>query len=307
MRRTWSRRDLLSLGGALLAPIGCAVPEAVMRDGFVDAHVHVWTPDLERYPLAPGFAREQMQPPSFTPEELLRHARPAGVDRIVLIQMSFYGFDNAYMIDTMRRFPGTFAGVAIVDETAPRPEDRMRRLARDGARGFRIHPGARPVEEWIGSPGMEAMWRCAAEDGLAVCPLVNPDALPALDRMCARHPETPVVIDHFARIGVDGQIRQSDLEALCRLARFRRTHVKVSAFYALGKKAAPYLDLAPMIRRVLDAYGSERLMWATDAPFQVEAGHTYAASVELIRDRLDFLSAGDRRALLGGTAARLFF
>lgn len=301
-----NRRDVLR-AGSLLALGACAGPSAGAREGFVDAHVHVWTPDVARYPLAPGFKVENMKPPSFTPEELLDHARPSGVGRIVLIQMSFYRFDNTYMLDTMRRFPGVFSGVAIVDEAAPDVADRMRLLARDGVRGFRIHPGSRPVDEWIGSPGMESMWRAGTESGLAVCPLVNPAALPALDRMCARHPGTTVVVDHFARVGVDGTIREADLEALCRLARHPRAHVKVSAFYALGRKAAPYLDLAPMIRRVLDAYGPDRLMWASDAPFQVQGAHAYEASVALIRDRLDFLSAGDRRSLLRGTAERVFF
>jgi hypothetical protein len=34
-----------------------------------------------------------MMPASFTPEELFKHSRPAGVDRVNLIQISFYGFD----------------------------------------------------------------------------------------------------------------------------------------------------------------------------------------------------------------------
>ncbi len=83
--------------------------------------------------------------------------------------------------------------------------------------------------------------------------------------------------------------------------------VKVSAFYALGKKKSPYVDLAPMMRRLLDAYGPKRLMWATDCPFQVQGDHTYAGSIELVRDRLDFLSAADRQWLLRKTAERVFF
>jgi predicted TIM-barrel fold metal-dependent hydrolase len=61
---------------------------------YIDAHVHVWTPDTAHYPLAAGFKRENMQPRSFTPEELFKHTRPNNVDRINLIQMSFYGFEN---------------------------------------------------------------------------------------------------------------------------------------------------------------------------------------------------------------------
>ena len=74
--------------------------------GTIDAHVHVWTPDTQKYPLAPGYKKENMQPPSFTPEELFAHCKPEGVERIVLIQMSFYGFDNSYMLDAMRTHPG---------------------------------------------------------------------------------------------------------------------------------------------------------------------------------------------------------
>lgn len=65
---------------------------------FIDAHVHVWTPDTARYPLAEGYKKEDMKPPSFTPEELFKHSKPSGVDRINLIQMSFYGFDKLLTI-----------------------------------------------------------------------------------------------------------------------------------------------------------------------------------------------------------------
>jgi predicted TIM-barrel fold metal-dependent hydrolase len=69
----------------------------------------------------------------------------------------------------------------------------------------------------------------------------------------------------------------------------------------------PYTDLGPMIRRLLEAYGRQRLMWATDCPYQVQEGHTYAASIDLIRDRLDFLNEEDRRWLLRKTAEKVFF
>src|SRR5271167_1740087 len=68
---------------------------------FIDAHVHVWTSDTAKYPLAPGYKKEDIRPASFTPDDLLKHARPAGVGRIALIQISSYGFDNSYMLDVI--------------------------------------------------------------------------------------------------------------------------------------------------------------------------------------------------------------
>ena len=140
-----------------------------------------------------------------------------------------------------------------------------------------------------------------------MCPLIGPDALPSVDRMCSRHPDTPVVIDHLARIGADGVTREADVKALCALAKHKNVNVKVSAFYALGRKQAPYTDLASLIRKVYDAYGAKRLMWASDSPFQVENGHRYDASIALIREGLSFLSSADREWILGRSAASVFF
>jgi predicted TIM-barrel fold metal-dependent hydrolase len=273
---------------------------------WIDAHVHVWTPDTTRYPLAPGFRPEEMAPRSFTPDQLLAHAKPHGVRRIVLIQMSYYGTDNRYMLDAIRDYPGVFSGVAIVEEDAQSAE-RMRALKPQGVRGFRLQPRDRAPEQWLAGDAMHAMWRCGAQEGLAMCLLINPEYLPSVAAMCRQFPDTPIVIDHFARIGIDGTIRSADLDNLCGLAEFPRTYVKLSAFYALGKKEPPYHDLVPMIRQVVEAFGPDRLMWATDCPYQVQENHTYAGSLALVKSGLDFLDANQRRAILHDTAARLFF
>ena len=296
---------VMGRGGLAAAPAEEAAQPKPDPGAWIDAHVHVWTPDTKRYPLGAGFTKDRMRPPSFTPEELFAHARPCGVARVVLIQMSFYGNDNSYMLDMMKKHQGVFSGVARVDQEQ-KPREAMIELAGQGVRGFRVTPGGRPPDRWLEGEGPAAMWRCGADRSLAICPLVNPEFLPSLDRMCAKWPKTPVVIDHFARIGADGQVRPKDLEGLCRLARHPGVCVKVSAFYALGKKKAPYLDLGPMIRRVLGAFGPQRLMWASDAPFQVQPPHTYRGSIDLIR-RLDFLTDQDRAWLLRKTAERVFF
>jgi predicted TIM-barrel fold metal-dependent hydrolase len=280
---------------------------AVDPNGYIDAHVHVWTPDVKKYPLAPGFKPADMKPPSFTPEELFAHARPCGVSRIVLIQMSFYKYDNSYMLDAMKAFPGVFSGVAIVDHSQNDVVAKMRDLAKQGVRGFRLAPFAEDPAKYFAAKGIDAMWRTGAEDNLKMCLLINPGALPVVDKLCEKHPDTPVVIDHFARIGADGKISDNDVVSLCRLAKHKNTYVKVSAFYALGKKATPYADLLPMITLLKESYGPQRLMWASDCPFQVQAGHNYRDSIDLILKRARFLSDDDRKQMLTKTAEKVFF
>jgi predicted TIM-barrel fold metal-dependent hydrolase len=300
-----SRRHFIAQAAAA-SLAGCSTFKS-SRPGWIDAHVHVWTPDTQAYPLAPGFTKEGMKPASFTPEQLFAHCKPEGVDRIVLIQMSYYATDNRYMLDMIAKHRGVFRGVAIVDETKADVASTMKSLAKQGVRGFRITPGAQPIDAWLGSDGMATMWKTGADENLAMCGLINPEALPLIDQMCERFPKTPVVIDHFARLGMAGPVKEKQLHDLCRLARHDNVSVKTSAFYALGEKKAPYLDLAPMIRRLKEAFGPQRLMWASDCPFQVDPGYNYHDSIALIRDRLDFLTTDDKDWLLRKTAERVFF
>jgi predicted TIM-barrel fold metal-dependent hydrolase len=210
------------------------------------------------------------------------------------------------MLDVIRRQPATFCGVAIVDRDAPNPETVMREMVRQHVRGFRITPGGAPPDKWLDGDKFAKMWRCGAEERLAMCPLLDPEHLPALSRMCDKFPETPVIIDHLARIGAKGPIRDEHVAALCELARHKNVMVKVSAFYALGEKKPPHLDLAPLIQRVFEAFGPRRLMWASDCPFQT-IKESYEDSIALIRDKLGFLSAEDKEWILRRTAERFFW
>jgi|SRR6266446_5189538 len=102
-----------------------------------------------------------------------------------------------------------------------------------------------------------------------MCPLIGPDAIASVDRMCAKFPDTPA---------------------------------------PLGKKQYPYTtDLIPLIQALYHAYGPERLMWASDSPSRSNRSRTYAGSIELVRDRLNFLSDEDRQWRLRKSAERVFF
>lgn len=308
MSQKLSRRQFGAVSLATAGSLSASAADVeAPAEGWIDAHVHVWTPDTAKYPLDANYKLADMQPPSFTPEQLFKHCRPSDVGRIVLIQMSFYNFDNRYMLDMIAQHRGIFSGVGIVDHHAADVAAQMKALAAKGVRGFRLHARGNAAEKWINDDGMATVWRTAREADLAVCPLINPSDIPHVDALCKKFPGTKVVVDHFARVGITGKIVPGELNALCRLARYPDVHVKTSAFYALGRKQPPYTDLGPLIHRVVQAFGAERLMWASDCPYQVQGDHNYESSIALIRDHLDFLSADEKQAILGKTAQRVFF
>jgi predicted TIM-barrel fold metal-dependent hydrolase len=271
----------------------------------IDSHVHIWTSDFVRYPLDSAFSRGDLAIPRFLPEDILSHTQPHGVGRILLIQMNYYGTDNSLLLDTIRLDPGRFRGLAVVDEDDEDLASAMRRLRTAGVRGFRVI-ALDPVIKLAERPGLLNMLAQAGEDQLAIGFLTAPEILPELDQVCARFPDTAIVIDHVARIGMNGPIAPGQVDSLCRLARHTKTFVKLSAFYALGNKKPPHDELAPLIRRLYDAFGPSRLMWGSDAPFQTMSG-SYGDSIDFIRNRLPFLSDHDKNWILRDTAAGLFF
>lgn len=271
----------------------------------IDSHVHIWTDDFVRYPLDAQFSPADLAIPRVIPSDVLSQALPNGVSRIVLVQMSYYGLDNSLMLDAIRLHPDRFRGIAVIDENQPALAGTMRNLYGYGVRGFRVM-AIDPTLKLSQRPGLRGMLEHAATHEMVIDFLLGPEMLPELDRLCAQFPETTIVVDHMARIGMNGPIADSDVNALCYLARHRNTFVKVSAFYALGEKQPPHDDLAPMIQQLYGAFGAPRLMWGSDAPFQT-VSEGYGESIDFIRHRLSFLTDQDKDWILRGTAERLFF
>ena len=223
--------------------------------------------------------------------------------------MSYYEFDNRYMLDMIKLYPDRFVGTAIVDPLADDPGTAMRGAAAAGR--ARLPDPAAVQQAAAGDAGWsrQAITPCSPrrrETGQALSCLIDPTASPRSIGCAGSYPDDQVIIDHLGRIGVDGHDPRRRRPGPLRLATHPSVFVKVGAFYALGKKTPPYLDLAPLIRRVVQAFGARRCMWESDCPFQV-VSHRYEDSIALIRDRLDFLSKDDRDWLLFRTAEQTLF
>lgn len=291
-------------------------------DRIVDAHIHVWSPDLERYPLAPGFTLDDLWLPSFTPADHFAYSKAFGKVRLNLVQMTWYGLDHRYILDLIASDPTTYTGTGIVpgvaDVSFADPGKAMLALAEGGIRAFRVRGGktGRPTafgraNRWLDYPGYESMFITGAENNLALSFLMGLDDLPDLSRMCRRFPETPVILDHLCGVRIKDSVWPEDeIRALCRMARYPGVMVKLGPFQALGDGKAPYLDLLPLIERVVDAFGPERIMWESDSggPIVMQNPHAdFAASIALIGEHADFLSASDKEQILVKTAEDFFF
>src|SRR5689334_13959218 len=98
----------------------------------IDAHVHVFRRDLTMVP-----DRRYTPQHDATPADLFAHLGAHALDRAVLVQPSFLGTDNSYMLAAIAAASGRLRGIAMV---APGMTDaQFDALAAQGVVGVRFN------------------------------------------------------------------------------------------------------------------------------------------------------------------------
>ena len=117
-------------------------------------------------------------------------------------------------------------------------------------------------------------------------------------------PQTEMILDHFAFTSLTENGNES-FQKLLDLAKYPQVYVKVSALFRQGD-VAPYERVKlERLDPLLQAFGSDRLLFGTDFPFVLEQNEQYKGTVGLVSSWLAEDEKG-RATVIGGTAARLF-
>ena len=285
-----TRRTLL--GAAALSPF--------MTDySIIDPHVHVWKHD-PAYPFAEG---ARVPDRDAAPETLLELMKANGVSRTVIIQVIHYRYDNSYLASVLKKYPGTFLGVCRVDPLDPAAPEHLSRHTAEGFRGVRLSPAGNATGDWFRGPLMPPLWKRCHELKVPMTVLAPIGRMPEVGALLEKTPDLTVVIDHMADCPVD---QPAELEKLIALKRYPNLFVKVSHCWSLSKQAYPWLDAQEHVKRLHQAFGPQRLMWATDWPIVEQSHATYAQALTLVRDDMKFLNDEDRRWMLNKTIERVW-
>ena len=109
------------------------------------------------------------------------------------------------------------------------------------------------------------MWKTGAATRQAMCLLIDASDLPATDQMCERHPDTPVVIDHFARISCAEGLDAPAFKALLRLVGRDNCWAKLMGPYFVSDVVPSFADIAPFAQKMI-ATAPDRMLWGSDWP-----------------------------------------
>ena len=233
-------------------------PSFVLPKNATDCHVHVFGP-VEHFPYA---SDRVYTPGDASLRDLERLHQSLGIDRVVIVQPSPYGTDNACTLDAVRRLGKRARAVAVI---APSASDAaLEDMHRDGVRGVRLNLSTHGVAD------PKAAWRQIDEIANRVAPLgwhvqLHTDLamIDALHDHLTDQPAT-IVIDHFGRAPARLGVEQPGFRSLLALVESGKAYVKVSAGYRISDEP-DWKDIAP-IARALIAANAERILWGSDWP-----------------------------------------
>lgn len=260
----------------------------------IDTHAHIFRQDL---PMLPN--RRYSPDYDALVEQYLEHLERHGLSHGVLIQPSFLGTDNSFMIEALRRYPQRLRAVAVVDVAVS--EAQLDELAAVGVVGIRLNLIGKALEDYTG-PQWTALferlarrgWQVEIQRGVDDLALIVPVILG-----CG----VDVVIDHFGLPTGGINVQKANHRTFLHLLAEPRVWLKLSATYRSESGLAQAQTVLAQVRQA--AGGIERFLWGSDWPnTQFEDRTNYAEQFALIETLLP--DAAERKQVLVDNPARLF-
>jgi predicted TIM-barrel fold metal-dependent hydrolase len=224
-----------------------------------DCHIHV-VGRIGRYPQV---ATRTYQAAAAPLAALKAHGAARGVSRFVIVQPSFYGFDNTLLLESLDALAGDGRGVAVIDAATPEP--LLADFARRGVRGLRLNLYSTTAGRELRHIGdlFTPLAEIAAGMGWHVEVIAGIDVLlgaaELLARLCV-----PVVIDHYGLYG--HATPQSERgRALLDLLRLPNIWIKLSAPYRVSDDPLCTRPEPAWLTAIVEA-APGRCVWGSDWP-----------------------------------------
>ena len=267
----------------------------------IDAQVHIWPPESAERSYVKEDASKPHRPIPLTYDRLLEEMKTAGVDRAILVPPSWEGYRNDYALEAAQRHPDRFAVMGKVPLNDPASKDKLASwLKQPGMLGFRISFRHSGTHSFLDDGTADWFWADCERYDIPVM-IFAPFAVAKIGAIAERHPGLRVIVDHM---GLNVQWKGKDLgpgiDVLLKFASMKNVGVKASCLPCYVAEPYPFPTLHPQIRRVVDAFGPQRIFWGTDLS---QMPCSYRQAVTLVTEELDFLSLQDKEWIMGRALA----
>jgi predicted TIM-barrel fold metal-dependent hydrolase len=233
---------------------------SVFDEPKIDTHCHLLDP--ARFAYAPDVAYRPAGQEIAPLEQYLQVMQAYGIRHAVLVgPNSGYGTDNRCLLDALARAPGSLKGIAFVALDAS--EDLLAGFKAQGVVGVALNATVLGVDHVLRAGPLLARLR---KLDLLLSLQVEHDQLAAL-RAPVEDSGVRVLVDHCGRPAAGAGVQQAGFQALLAMARNGRTAVKLSGHQKFSTQAPPFDDTRPYLEALIEAFGLDACLWASDWPF----------------------------------------
>lgn len=294
-----TRRDFMTSMSKLLAI--AAVPDLTMAPLAtttmkIDSHAHVFLRSLK-------MARFHRYLPKFdaSVDTYLSLLDEFHFTNGVIIQPSFLGTDNHYLLSALERYPHRLRGVVVIDPA--RDFAKLEEWNSVGCAGIRFNLFDLP-DPILSDPSWRKALRKIRELDWQVELHMEARRLPELVPTLL-DAGVKVVVDHFGRPDPTLGVNDPGFHYLLSLADSRRVWVKISAAYRTGGRMNGEnfaLQAMPLFKK---SFGLDRMIWGSDWPHtQFEKSETYRSVYEFLFRMLP--DPAEREIVLGSSPRDLY-
>jgi L-fuconolactonase len=266
----------------------------------VDTQVHMWGANRPEYPWPENYrGSEPHRPYPFGGDQLIPEMDEAGVQRAVVLPVTWAGNHNQPCLEAARKYPSRIGVMGFLSLQAPESRGRLKTwLDQPGMLGLRVNVAYNVNREAFSEGRLEWMFAEAEEAGVPVYILARQTDSPLLAGVAERHPQLRLALDHLGITGGIGQGEKAfrDLDQVLKLSARPSIAVKISSLPLFADDPYPYRALHSQVRRVYDAFGPRRMFWGTN---MTRLPCTYRQAVTMFTEEMPWLGGADLDWIMG--------
>ncbi|MNI18911.1 Amidohydrolase [compost metagenome] len=245
---------------------------------YVDSHVHFWKLDRGDYTWIPRDNKVLAQ--DRLPAELKPILDAHDVEGVILVQAASTVAETDYMLELAEHHPwilGVVGGLQIAADEFQYDYERLRKNSKFA--GIRINGSAFEEKDETRKQLILKRLKVMEVDGFPIDILARPHEIPSVLEFLKNVPDLKAVLNHLGVPPIKDQIEEPWKSLIQEIAAYPNTMVKISGMITQAGGYHPEL-LAPYISHLIEMFGPQRIMFASDWPVALLGG-SYEAVVQL--------------------------
>jgi L-fucono-1,5-lactonase len=271
----------------------------------IDAHVHLWRLSRgDNAALTPAMTAIYKDR---EPADLKPLLDAAGVARVVVVQAAETLAETLFTVGLARKNFWIAGVVAWIELASPSVEEEVAALASSLA-----VKGVRPVRDdnrtiaWMLDSRLERGFQTLQVNSFSLDILVqNWREIPLATILAKRWPGLAIVLDHCGKPDIANGNFAPWAHHIDELASLPNVVCKLSGLLNCAGPGADTADVGAYMKHVLSAFGSDRVMWASDWP-PLDLASDYATWKRISDSVLQPLPSAERDSVMVGTAMRVY-